>query len=317
MGDDHPTHPRCSADHDSVTSTEVGVYGKRSWCGFTVSQTSPTTLSREPLELRSPGMPPPPPCSLPLWSALELPMRTSLAEETVRDAWNQTEACSNPVIKILHWMLILWKKPNDFTACLISESDEKPKSIQQNGPTLYTMWAAGRKVHQCGGAAGEKKIWSVMLQNASLESDLCLKAVLSVETLRTERRCDNSLYQRLKLCQPLSFVRSTLWRSAGVLVFQQRQCRGNNQPALSHCRPYAGQTQQPCHSINTEGKKRCSIVLQRPMGCLGIMTPCLSESSFLWPMNEHWWSSRTGCGYRFFTHKCPPFTKEPGGTPGA
>lgn len=82
---------------------------------------------------------------------------TSLAEETVRDAWNQTKACSNPVIKILHWMLILWKKPNDFTGCLISESDEKPKSIQQNGSTLYTIWAAGRKVHQCGGAAREKK----------------------------------------------------------------------------------------------------------------------------------------------------------------
>lgn len=140
---------------------------------------------------------------------------------------------------------------------------------------------------------------SVVLRNASLESDLCLKAVLSVEYSRTERHCDNSLYQRLKLCQLLSFVWSTLWRSAGVLVFQQRQCRGNNQPALSHCRPYAGQTQQPCHSVNTEGKKRCSIVLQRPMGCLGIMTPCLSGSSFLWPMNEHWWSSRTGCGYRF------------------
>lgn len=50
-------------------------------------------------------------CSLPLWSALELPMGSSYAEETVRDAWNQTSASSNPVIKILHWMLILWKKP--------------------------------------------------------------------------------------------------------------------------------------------------------------------------------------------------------------
>lgn len=133
----------------------------------------------------------------------------------------------------------------------------------------------------------KKRRRSVVLQNVSLESELCLEAVLSVETSRTERRCDNSLYQRLKLCQLLSFVRSTLRRSAGVLVFQQRQCRGNNQPALSHCRPYAGQTQQPCHSVNTEGKKRCSIVLQRLMGCLGIMTPCPSESSFLWPMNEH------------------------------
>ncbi|KAI4823456.1 hypothetical protein KUCAC02_012039 [Chaenocephalus aceratus] len=36
----------------------------------------PTTLSHEPLELRSPGMLPPPPRSLPLWSALELPMGT-------------------------------------------------------------------------------------------------------------------------------------------------------------------------------------------------------------------------------------------------
>lgn len=154
-----PTHPHRSLDCDRVTSTEVGVYGKRSWCGVTVSQTSPATLSHEPLELRSPGTPPPPPCSLPLWSAQELPTGTSFAEETVRDAWNQTEACSNPVIKILHWMLILWNKPNDFAACLISNSDEKPKSIQQNGSTLYTMRAAGRKVHQCGGAAREKKKW--------------------------------------------------------------------------------------------------------------------------------------------------------------
>lgn len=149
-----PTHPHCSLDCDSVTSTEVSVYGKRSWWGIAVSQTSPTTLSHEPLELRSPGSPPPPPCSLPLWSAQELPMGTGFAREPVRDAWNQTEACSNPVIKILHWMLILWKKPNDFAACLISKSDEKPKSIQQNGSTLYTMRAAGREVHQCGGAAG-------------------------------------------------------------------------------------------------------------------------------------------------------------------
>lgn len=105
------------------------------------------------LELRSPGMPPSPPRSLPLWSALELPMGTSLAEETVRDAWNQTEACWNPVIKTLHWMLILWKKPNDFTACLISESDEKPKSIQQNGSAhnmgcwkkSASLWESGRR----------------------------------------------------------------------------------------------------------------------------------------------------------------------------
>lgn len=111
--DDCPTHPHWSLDHDCVTSTEVDVYGKRSQCGFTVSQTSPTTLSHEPLELRTPGLQPSPPCSLPLWSALELPTGT------VRVAWNQTEACSNPVIKILFWMLILWKKPNDFTACLL------------------------------------------------------------------------------------------------------------------------------------------------------------------------------------------------------
>lgn len=130
--DDCPTHPHWSLDHDCVTSTEVDVYGKRSQFGFTVSQTSPTTLSHEPLELRTPGLQPSPPCSLPLWSALELPTGT------VRVAWNQTEACSNPVIKILFWMLILWKKPNDFTACLLffSESHGKPKSIQQNGSAL-------------------------------------------------------------------------------------------------------------------------------------------------------------------------------------
>lgn len=38
------------------------------------------------LELRVPGLWPPPPCSLPLWSALELPTGTSLTEETVRVA---------------------------------------------------------------------------------------------------------------------------------------------------------------------------------------------------------------------------------------
>lgn len=168
MGDDHSTHPRCLPDHDCVTSQEVGVYGKRSWCGFTVSQTSPTTLSHECLELQSSGIPPQPPCSLPLWSALELPMGNSFTEETVKDAWNQTKACSNPVIKILHWMLILWKKPNDFTACLISESDEKPKSIQQNGSTLYRVYAAEIKVHQCGGVAGQKKSEVLYYKSTSL-----------------------------------------------------------------------------------------------------------------------------------------------------
>lgn len=124
------------------------------------------------VELLSPRLPPPPfPMSLWNWDLLErrhhrrahyhcgraqeLPTGTGFAKEPVRDAWNQTEASYNPVIKILHWMLILWKKPNDFAACLISKSDEKPKSIQQNRSTLYTMQAAGRKVHQCGGAAGE------------------------------------------------------------------------------------------------------------------------------------------------------------------
>lgn len=168
MGDDHSTHPCCLPDHDCVTSQEVGVYGKRSWCGFTVSQTSPTTLSHECLELQSSGIPPQPPCSLPLWSALELPMENSFTEETVKDAWNQTKACSNPVIKILRWMLILWKKPNDFTACLISESDEKPKSIQQNGSTLYRVYAAEIKVHQCGGVAGQKKSEVLYYKSTSL-----------------------------------------------------------------------------------------------------------------------------------------------------
>lgn len=108
-------------------------------------------------------------------------------KEPVRDAWNQTEACSNPVIKILHWMLILWKKPNDFAACLISKSDEKPKSIQQNGSTLYTMQAAGRKVHQCGGAAGEKKMERVLYYKARHWSQIF--ALCWVWKLHTAAKC--------------------------------------------------------------------------------------------------------------------------------
>lgn len=79
-------------------------------------------------------------------------------------------------------MLILWKKPNDFTACLISESDEKPKSIQQKGSTLYAMWAAGRKVHQCGGAAAGKKVLNY----------INVTRVRSVEDLRKRARLRNS-----------------------------------------------------------------------------------------------------------------------------
>lgn len=71
--------------------------------------------------------------------------------------------CSNPVIKIPLWMLILWKKPNDFSACFISEADEKPKSIQQKGST--PILTAGRKVNQSmWGGQQRKKKRGVVLQ---------------------------------------------------------------------------------------------------------------------------------------------------------
>ncbi|KAI9530814.1 hypothetical protein NQZ68_000305 [Dissostichus eleginoides] len=86
-----PTHPSLSSYSTSVQKTLRGFEVEECLNAGLVHvasehKTSPTTLSHEPLELRSPGMLPPPPRSLPLWSALELPMGTSLAGETVRDA---------------------------------------------------------------------------------------------------------------------------------------------------------------------------------------------------------------------------------------
>lgn len=98
---------------------------------------------------------------------------------------NQSEACSNPVIKILHWMLILWKKPNDFTACLISEPDEKPKPIQQNESTVHNMGCLKKSVSMWG--SSRRKKWSVVLQSTSLELDLCLEEQSSVWKLCRKR----------------------------------------------------------------------------------------------------------------------------------
>lgn len=276
-------------------------------CGFSVSQTSPATLSHEPRELRSPGTLPPAPCSLPLWSALELPMRTGLAEETVRDAWNQTEACSNPVIKILRWMLILWKKPNDFTACLISESDEQPESIQQNGSTLYTICAAGRKSASMWGSGRRRRKggavlyykarhWSQIFVLRS-KSWVCSKTWKEKEVLH-HIKVINGLYQTVRHYQPLSFVPLALSRSAGVLFSGEDNARVIStisacaQALQAICCPDTAALSQPSDSVNTEATKRWSIVLLRLKLCLELMTPSPTESWFLRPLDWHWWSSR-------------------------
>lgn len=46
------------------------------------------------------------------------------------------------------------------------------------------------------------------------------------------------------------------------------------------CCPDTPALSQPNDGVNTERKKRCSIVIQRLKGWLEIMTPCPSESSF-------------------------------------
>ena len=139
-------HPRCSADHENEASAEAGIYVREITMWIHCLPDFPRhpfpwgRWSWDPLERCHHS------CSLPLWSALELPTGTSRASETVRGgSKNQAEAYANPVIKILQWMLILWKKPNHFIVCLISEAGEEPKSIQQNRSTLDTVLGHGRK----------------------------------------------------------------------------------------------------------------------------------------------------------------------------
>ena len=134
-------------DEEDGPPSRLGRPWKRSICGswrlwqrdYGVDPLShrlpPPPFPMRPLELGSPGMLPPL-CSLSLWSILELPTGTSRASETVRGgSQNPAEAYANPVIKILQWMLILWKKPNHFIVCLISETGGESKSIQQNRST--------------------------------------------------------------------------------------------------------------------------------------------------------------------------------------
>ena len=84
------THPRGSADHENEASAEAGVYDKRDYGVDPLSpRLPPPPFPMRPLELGSPGMLPPL-CSLPLWSALELPTGTSRASETVRGRLEKT-----------------------------------------------------------------------------------------------------------------------------------------------------------------------------------------------------------------------------------
>lgn len=177
-----------------------------------------------------------------------------------------------------------------------------------------SMWGSGRRGGKNEVLYYKARHWSQILVLSS--SAECGNSTDCRKTWT--RGCDN-IKSSLTHCRPLSFVRSTLWSSSGVLVFQQRQYRGNKHhigllsvtgghmlarhtPALS----------QPSDRVNTEGKKRCSIVLQGLKGWPGIVTPCPSESSFLWPLNEHWWSSLARMWLQLFTQEYPPLTKEPG-----
>lgn len=53
------------------------------------------------------------------------------------------------------------------------------------------------------------------------------------------------------------------------------------------CWPDTPALSQLNDNVNTEGKKRCSIVLHRLKGWPGSRTPCPSESSLLVPLNGH------------------------------
>ncbi len=182
------------------------------------------------------------------------------------------------------------------------------------------------------GERQEKKMKCCITKHVTGVRSSSWEAVLSVETSQTAANrgqdgdCDNT--ERLQVvcikglhCQPLSSVRPKLCRvlfssrdNAGVI--STTSARPQSLEAI--CWPDTPVLSQPIDSVNTEGKKRCPIVLQRLTGWLEIITPCGSESSFLRPLNGHWWSYQAirRMWLQLFTHKYPPLTKETG-DPGA
>lgn len=129
-------------------------------------------------------------------------------------------------------------------------------------------------MHQCGGEAGGGKKGVLCYKERHKSQISSAELVNSTDSNRKQaRRCDNmKLHERLKHIQPLlSFffllacIRSTLLNGAAALAFQ-RQYRGNKQHAgllEAICWPDTAALSQPNDNANTEGKKRCFIVLQR------------------------------------------------------
>lgn len=135
----------------------------------------------------------------------------------------------------------------------------------------------------------------------------------------------SSLHQRLRHCQHLSFVRSTLSSSAGVLVFQQRQCRGNKHHIglLS----VAGGHMLARHTSPVTAQQ------QRKYRGQEEMLHCSSEAEgagqgswHLVPLSHHFWGlwmdtdghlgPLAGCGYSFSPTSTHRWQKN-WGTPGA
>lgn len=174
-GDDHPTHHHCFPDHDRVTCTEADVYAKQimmwihclpdfphhpfPWVfGVAISWNTATAMLITTVV--SPG----------------ITNEEQLRREKCGMPETRPRPILNPVIKILHWMLILWKKPNDLTACLNSEFDEMPKSIQQNGST-HGSGCSKKSAH--AGVAGKKVKYCIIMMQQNQ----------SVETTQTAAKC--------------------------------------------------------------------------------------------------------------------------------
>lgn len=147
----------------------------------------------------------------------------------------------------------------------------------------WVHWAAGRKVHQCGGAAWEKK--EVLYYKARHRSQIfSLCWVWKLHTLQQNAVQSHSSEKATCQCFCLDKFNSDQV-SIHARVVQQRQCEGNqhcSQSLQAICSPDTAALLQLDNSVNTEGKKRCSIVLQRLERCLGIVTPWPPESSFPW-----------------------------------
>lgn len=116
----------------------------------------------------------------------------------------------NPVIKILHRMLILWKKPNDFTACLISESDEEPKSIQQNGPTLHNMgcWKKSASMWGSGQKRRKKKKEALYYKTRHWSQIFPLRSSVEFGNATECSRMQSGGYDNIQLIQAIAVRRS-------------------------------------------------------------------------------------------------------------